>query len=753
MKCLASSNIFTTEFEKEICSFLSEKLNKYQGTCGYKITTLGIEEDKNSKIENERIPSFMIVSKEHGVILIDVVNDKIKKISGESGEFWITEKSSEIYSRDIILDDFESEVENRLKQNVNIFDRRNKKLKIPIKKLLLFPFNDNKELKNLDEQFEIINETISNNDLLNELESFFETNLTTEIDVKVFDITISLLDGSNIYATSKKTSIQKGKLETKNDFIEKSLEEIYKLDEVQRQIALQMPNSIERIRGLAGTGKTIILSMKAGLAHKNKRDWKILFVFNTKSLIYFIKGLIEKYYIKERREAPNWENLEVLHAWGGRDLKGLYSEICKTYNIKPLIFNDVRFSKDPLEAIYKDLLSKIKRKIEPVYDLVLIDEAQDFSPALFEIIFYLTKKPKRIVWAYDEFQSLKELNIKEPEELFGKDINGKLNITNNKLVFNESDLILPNSYRNPRINLMLAHGFALGLYSKKGIIDILHTKKDWEAIGYDVIEPKYTFKFNENDKIILERKEENSKNKLEKLLKENARDERELVNFNSFNSIEEELNYVRNEIFKLVTENEINPKNIFVITLDTKNSNEHLSRLRQKLNEKNIKAIMPGYGSEKVENFNVENRVTLTTAFRAKGNEVSIVFIINTQEVSRDFTFRKRNALFVSITRSRGWCYMSGNRSGDIDSLKEEFDKIILNYPKFEFIFPRDEDLKRKREILAQSDIEIEKAEEEINNLKMKHKSLLIENIKNDPELLREAIQSSPELLKELLKK
>ena len=122
---------------------------------------------------------------------------------------------------------------------------------------------------------------------------------------------------------------------------------------------------------------------------------------------------------------------------------------------------NVRHSGDPLDAIFSDLLKKSKNSISPIYDMVLIDEAQDFPSSFFETIYYLTKTSeestqKRIIWAYDEFQSLTDIKIKEPEELFGKTSDGLPNVHNTILEGEykgniKKDFVLPNSYRNPRI--------------------------------------------------------------------------------------------------------------------------------------------------------------------------------------------------------------------------------------------------------------------------------------------------------------
>jgi superfamily I DNA and RNA helicase len=67
---------------------------------------------------------------------------------------------------------------------------------------------------------------------------------------------MSELDSTNILIKSLNKPKVKA-LETMNDYIHKSLEYTFKLDETQRQIAKQIPSGPQRIRGLAGTGKLL----------------------------------------------------------------------------------------------------------------------------------------------------------------------------------------------------------------------------------------------------------------------------------------------------------------------------------------------------------------------------------------------------------------------------------------------------------------------------------------------------------------
>lgn len=723
--------------EIEIWDKLQNLIQDEEGILGYKIPSLGVR-------DKDEIPSFIIRSKKFGIVLLDVMDEKIESLD-ETGDYWITKSGEGIFSRDISISLFYEELINRLSKSKELYDIRERKLTIPeIRKYVLFPLNSEHEINSILNGADSngnINKFICKEEIDNKLQSeiFPETD-KYKIDEYLLDIIDSLLETTDSFKKSRRlkpvTRPQKV-----NDFIRKSLDHTFKLDEIQRAIAMQVPDGPQRIRGLAGTGKTVILSMKAALVHKDFPHHKILFVFNTQSMYNQIKEYISNYYVSETKQIPNWKNLEILHAWGGRGKEGLYYNIATKYGIKPKTFFEVRGFGDPLERIYIELIKNIKDKIEPVYDIVLIDEAQDFSPALFETIFYLTKDPKRIIWAYDEFQSLRELKIKEPDELFGKDKKNNPNLPTSRLHGTykggiEKDFVLPNSYRNPRINLMIAHGVGMSLYNRNEIFPI-EEKSTWESRGYRIIEPKGKTKFEYKDKVVVERREENSKNILENLLRENGRDEKELIKFRAFEHKKNELDAIVQKITTLINDEDVEPEEIIAINLDTRNAEKEFEFLRQGLDKKGIKAITPGY-IEKADQFKEKGFVTLTTTFRAKGNEANIVFVFNAQNVINNSTYRIRNAFFVSVTRSRGWCYISGSGI-NINNLKSEIEQILNDYPQFKFIFPKPDEIKRRLKIIS-TEKNLEDVENSIDKILRDdtYKALLIEKLAKDKKIGRE---------------
>ena len=716
-------------FEKVIWNLLRKELQEDDGILGYKIPSLGLK-------DGTEIPSFIYRSRQYGIIVIDIVPSKIIKFEDDY-EYWIKTDGDEIYSRDYVINNFCDDIKNKLRKSIRLYNKKTTNFLFckdskPIKSLIIFPDNSNSDLV----AYEFISGYLDKNYPIT-IKEFIKSCKTDDISQEQMDDIDSILEGTSVF--NKKRERVPEEKKTRNDLIKSSLLQTFKLDSTQRSVALQVPNGPQRIRGLAGTGKTIILSMKAALTHISNEDFRILFVFNTQSMYNQIKSNIEKYTIEEASKAPDWDKLMVLHAWGGRKKEGLYSFLCLQYGLSPKTLYEVKNISDPYQYIFSDFLDKKKDEIQPIFDMVLIDEAQDFPPAFFETIFYITKKPKRIIWAYDEFQSLNELKISDPETLFGTKKDGNPNMRNDSIKGQyedgiDKDYMLPNSYRNPRKVLLYAHGLGLGLYSERAKVP-MQDKYSWEARGYEIIQPKDKDKFEENDHIVVERPEKYSKNILEKLVDEHSKfSSSDIIKFRRFDTVEQELDSVIKSIRCLINNDKIEPEEIVVISLDKTSANRHFNYIRTNLNSYGILCITPGF-VESSDLFKEKGRVTLTTAFRAKGNEANIVFVINSQKAISDSTLRQRNALFVSITRSRGWCYITGNGT-DAIKLKNEIDAIDKDYPKFEFDFPSESDYTRRLQIISESDKSLSKKEKTIDSILSENGALalLIEKAKENPE-------------------
>jgi superfamily I DNA and RNA helicase len=289
---------------------------------------------------------------------------------------------------------------------------------------------------------------------------------------------------------------------------------------------------------------------------------------------------------------------------------------------------------------------------------------------------------------------------------------------------------------------MYAHGLGMGLYSK----DAKYPMKDrisWEARGYKINEPLGKPEFEYKDIIVAERPDEFSKNNLEELIRENPGVQLEpIIQFNKFKSPRQELDFVISKVNELVNIQKVAPEEIIIISLNNK-AEAYFKYLRSSLNslENQILCITPGF-VESTDLFKERDRVTLTTAFRAKGNEANFVFVICCDIITSDL--RLRNSLFVSITRSRGWTYLTG--SGNTATIEDEIAQLESKYPKFEFEFPKKSDIERRAQIISREDNKENRIiDENMDKILLdgKNIALLIEKAKDNP--------ASLELLKKLL--
>ncbi len=88
--------------------------------------------------------------------------------------------------------------------------------------------------------------------------------------------------------------------------------------------------------------------------------------------------------------------------------------------------------------------------------------------------------------------------------------------------------------------------------------------------------------------------------------------------------------------------------------------------------------------------------LTLTGIFNAKGNEASIVYVIGFEQVGRNpnLLVQERNQAFTAMTRTRGWCVLTGTGEKVIPLFKE-IDAILSNPNAITFTVPNPQNIMR----------------------------------------------------------
>ncbi|WMN15455.1 ATP-binding domain-containing protein [Pseudomonas piscis] len=537
-------------------------------------------------------------------------------------------------------------------------------------------------------------------DLENELvgsiegfEEFFEGVLLgagEELSSEILDEARSIIEGSKALSKpSKRTKISDDPSTKLNILIELE-KEISNFDIEQRKIAISLINGPQRIRGLAGSGKTVVLAMKAAHIHLQHPNRKILFTFFTKSLYVLIKELIARFHRHFAGDEPNWEYIDVLHAWGGSQIDGVYFNACVENSHATIPFATAK-SKDPSDPFSYVCADIVLKSIDAKYHHILIDEAQDLPNDFFKICYKLAigggGEEKNIVWAYDDLQSIFNVYQRTSEQLFGCDEMGVAHVDLNKfkesLTFGQNnDLVLYRCYRNPLEVLVTAHALGFGLYSDKPV-QMLENEEHWEDVGYTLTGGTLEV----GAEVVITRNRENSPLSIQRY-----QSSQELIQYFRASTIEEECAWILDNICQAIEEG-LKPHDILVISLDDMNARNYFLRISRGLSEFGIRSNNLLISRSAAPPFQLDEMVTLSTVHRAKGNEASMVLAVGIDAL---YPFRKmrsgRNKLFTAFTRTKAWLRVSGI-GARADYFFNELQQSIENAPSLRFVVPSLEEI------------------------------------------------------------
>ncbi|MEN5435290.1 ATP-binding domain-containing protein [Sphingobacterium faecium] len=617
--------------------------------------------------------NVIFASQEHGLFIFQAVE------SSNTIEL--------IKSEEKILDDIDRLIFAKLlKESPNLIEnRRRKTLKVNIRSILFLNNLSNSHLQ-IESDFDICS---SFNDI---------KRIVTEERINLSDLEFkdlkATIEGSKGIPKPKNRSL-KNSLDFKNSkgAILSAIEnEIYNFDLEQKRAALFILDGPQRIRGLAGSGKTVILSMKAALIHLQNPDAEILYTYYTKSLNDIVKNLITRFYRQFADRDPNWKKINIMHAWGGKYLEGVYYNTCINNGISPIDLIRARASnKDqPFKYVCEELDSNSLKK---QFDYCLIDEAQDFPNSFYRICRKITKK-NRVVWAYDDFQNILNTDIQNERETFGKDSDGKYFIDFSRSDDKLQDLILHICYRNPRKILITAFALGLAIYNKgkdgvsSKIVQRLESNDHWESLGFKV----NSGNSQDNSLMEIERPSHNSASIKNELL-----DEDDLILITKFDSFRQELDFIIKSIQEDVAQ-ELKPEDITVVCMDNINVKKYFTYIQTKLFDQNINCFNLLNASNSNKFFKIPEHVTLSTIYNAKGNEAGKVYIVGIDAVFQEKNdITERNKIFTAMTRSLGWVTLTG--VGDsVDYCINEIKKLKENNYKLIFKQPSENDVRTIRQ-------------------------------------------------------
>ncbi|MGL5807476.1 MAG: pentapeptide repeat-containing protein [Xenococcaceae cyanobacterium] len=649
-------------------------------------------------------PDILIADRELGLIIIEVKSIAIEQIVTIDGHRWQYQNFYTTFGNPY------QQAENQLFALLEYCDREpNLKKQITAKAIIALPLIP--ETKWIERKFDRLpsNPPIIFKNYLRS--SVFICGLIKKIPPvttgdrltqKQWQLLLAVLAGTPIYRQPTRPIYSHS--QSRGAILQKLRSHINELDIQQEKIGKEIPPGCQRIRGIAGSGKTAILCQKAAHMHLKHPHWKIALVFFSRSLYHPMREQLDRWlqYFSNNQQKydPKNRNLLVLHAWGGRQRSGLYSLLCEITGIKPLTASELT-SKQPNEALAEACLKLLETSTIPqIFDAILIDEGQDLVADNFK---YKDKQPfywladralrsadtlhpeqKRLIWAYDEAQSLESAKIPTASELFGEEL-GHLVTGKHPGGINKSE-IMSCCYRTPHQILTVAHAIGMGLLRPGGMLTGITRAEEWSAIGYQV-----TGNFRSGRQITIQRPPQNSPNPICELW------QGELIELQSYSSRIEELSALSDRIIHNLKYDGLRPsREILVIVLGSGFEAMQLeTQVAKFLLDRGIDIYIPSSSDCNLlsidrhnyhpDRFWYEGAVTVSRIHRAKGHEADMVYLVGLDRIARaENKIGDRNQLFVALTRSRAWVSLSGIGSYPF---YEEIHRAIKSGDRFTFTY------------------------------------------------------------------
>ena len=628
----------------------------------------------SSTSEGLQMIDALLVSADMGVVVIDLIEGH------ETSDYGVRQ------------DDRANKLEARLKVHQELMQRRD--LMVPIHTISFAPALSNPDTHRIDDY------PLANAASL--IESLNRFTWSGPHDQEMCDRVLSAMEH---ISTVRKSGLSRRVAEedTRGAKLLKLEQSIATLDNIQSQTVMETVEGVQRIRGLAGSGKTIVLALKAANLHAHHPDWRIAVTFNSRSLKDQFRRLINSFFMEQTGEEPDWDRLRIANAWGswrGKDREGIYREFCRLHGMSFLDFGRARSRFGPgreFEGVCEYALSYAHER-EPVYDAIFVDEAQDLPPVFLRLCYKLLKHPGRLVYAYDELQSLRGSSLPSPEEIFAKNKDGspKVRFDDTGHPAPRRDIMLSKCYRNSKPVLATAFALGFGIYRKPphgtetGLVQMFDRAHIWEDIGYRV----RAGALRDGSDVTLDRTEDTSPGFLE-----DHSDPDDLVRFVTFRNGDEQTEWLADAIAENLSKDELRHDDIMVINPDPVSTRLNVEPIRVRLKELGIRSHLAGVDTDPSTFFRPgKASVTLTGVHRAKGNEAGMVYIINAQDCHSAVRNLAsiRIGLFTAITRSKAWVRVLGFGES-MTLLKSEYEKLKARRFELRFTYPTAEQREQLR--------------------------------------------------------
>lgn len=240
---------------------------------------------------------------------------------------------------------------------------------------------------------------------------------------------------------------------------------------------------------------------------------------------------------------------------------------------------------------------------------------------------------------------------------------------------------------------MTAHAINMGLFRQGGPLQGVTKAKDWRDLGYEV---DGNFK-QVGTEITITRPQKTSPHPIDQEQFEQKENVGQPLTISTFRDESEEQEWIAEQVANDLSLG-FSPEDLMITALAGDYERDYLRNLKQALARQNVTGYIAGVDGSQ-DTFRMNNQVTISNIFRAKGNEAWKVYACRfhyaTQPIrEQEGELHKRNEAFVSLTRSRIWCVATGIETPIFDELRTATEQ----YPNFTFKAFNKNSLKRSTE-------------------------------------------------------
>ena len=437
---------------------------------------------------------------------------------------------------------------------------------------------------------------------------------------------------------------------SKGDRLSDALAERRALTELQQRLTSSVWDDGPRLlRGVAGSGKTVVLATQAARMierlHKKNADLfgvdaqplPVLAVCFNRTLVPFIRQRIEMAYRQRTEEGLPEKSLLVTHF---NTLLYLLNRrgFCGYYRIK-----DVPDPGDRALKYLADLRSLTGERrdqlLNGLFHGIYVDEGQDFHEHDYRVLLELSartesRQPRMFVF-YDDAQNLYGLQRPTWSDL-GLELRGR-------------SVVMDECFRNTRQIVEPAFNVLLGVHADdpqsvrtRSFADV-QTLKDKDLIKFQDRHLRVCFSSREGDP----------------------------SSFSLFDNEHEEAQHVAERCEQLMSEDSLLPQDIFVLTFKRSRASKLATAISRRLGDNRVRC--PFEEAEKDDLAIQPDKITVSTVASAKGYDAPYVIVASVQDFPEDV--EGRVSLYVACTRAREW--LDVNAVGRAD-LVNEFERSLV---------------------------------------------------------------------------